>query len=267
MNSGDPGTSGNPGYSSKVGAAVSISGALPGSFAKTLYDRSDSPIVMFEGTADTVVPYAVASQTAADLRAAGIPVVFEALAGGGHVPMATFGDQIVSQSAYFAYDYLNLARAAGQPTVPPTATITRRRAGASYSVGQVVSTSFSCAEGRGGPGLASCRDSGGAASPSGRLDTRVPGTHTYRVTAISSDGLQGTATISYGVKPPELSRLSASPRRFRAGAHGSAIARGGGLRIRYRDTLAARTTVEVFRRATGIKHGHRCLALILVRQP
>jgi acetyl esterase/lipase len=267
VNSGDPGSSGNPGYSSKVGAAVSISGALPGSFAKTLYDRSDSPIVMFEGTADTVVPYTVASQTAADLRAAGIRVAFEALPGGGHVPMATFGDQIVNQSAYFAYDYLNLARAAGQPTVSPSATITQPRSGGSYSVGQVVKTSFSCAEGRGGPGLASCRDSAGAASGSGKLDTREPGTHTYRVTAVSSDGLQRTATISYEVKPPELSRLSVSPRRFRAATHGPAIAHRGGLKISYRDSLAARTTFEVLGRTTGVKHGRRCLAVPRGRHP
>jgi acetyl esterase/lipase len=261
VNSGDPGSSGNPGYSSKVGAAISISGALPGSYAQSLFDSSDSPILMFEGTADTVVPYAVAAQTASELRSAGIAVVFEALEGGGHVPMATFGDQIVAQSAYFAYDNLNLARAAGQPTMPPTATITSPRGGGSYTVGQVVRTSFSCAEGRGGPGLSSCRDSGGVSAASGELDTRRPGPHTYSVTAVSADGFQSTATITYNVKPPQLSDLRVSPRRFVARRHGATIVRRGGLEISYRDTLAGTTTFHVYRRASGVERGSRCVAL------
>ena len=152
---------------------------------------------MFEGTADTTVPYAAAAGTATEMRAAGIPVVFEALQGGGHVPMKTFGDTIVSQSVYYAYDELNLARAAGQHTASPSATITGPRGGGSYTPGQVVPTAFSCAEGSGGPGLASCRDSRGASSPHGHLDTSHPGTHTYTVTAISRDGLQRSVRITY----------------------------------------------------------------------
>jgi acetyl esterase/lipase len=115
VNSGDPGTSGNPGYSSKVGAAISISGAFPHSVASTYFDASDSPILMFNGTADMTVPYAAAAQTAADLYNAKVPVIFEALQGAGHVPFSTFGDYMISQSVYFAYDFLDLAHAAGQP--------------------------------------------------------------------------------------------------------------------------------------------------------
>jgi acetyl esterase/lipase len=115
VNSTDPGDSGNPGYSSKVGAAISISGEIPHSLAPQFLDKNDSPVIMFHGTADTVVPYSFAVQTAADLDNAGIPVVFESLEGGGHVPMATFGDQIISQSVYFSYYLLDLAHAAGQP--------------------------------------------------------------------------------------------------------------------------------------------------------
>jgi para-nitrobenzyl esterase len=115
VNSGDPGTSGNPGYSSKVGAAISISGAFPHSVAATYYDASDSPILMFNGTADQTVPYGVAVQTAGDLYNAHIPIVFEPLQGAGHVPFSTFGDLMISQSVYFAYDFLDLAHAAGQP--------------------------------------------------------------------------------------------------------------------------------------------------------
>lgn len=121
VNSEDPGTSGNPGYSSKVGAAISISGAFPHSVASTYYDPSDSPIIMFNGTADHTVPYPAAVQTAADLRAANIPIVFEALQGAGHVPFSTFGALMISQSMYFAYYFLDLAHAAGQPPSAATA--------------------------------------------------------------------------------------------------------------------------------------------------
>jgi para-nitrobenzyl esterase len=115
VNSGDPGTSGNPGYSSKVRAAISISGALPHSIAATTYDPSDSPILMFNGTADLNVPFQFATQTATDLNNAGVPIIFEPLQGAGHVPFNTDGPLMISQSIYFAYDFLDLAHAAGQP--------------------------------------------------------------------------------------------------------------------------------------------------------
>lgn len=121
VNSTDPGTSGNPGYSSKVGAAISISGLLPHSVAATYYDPADSPILMFNGTADKTVPYSGAVQTVGDLLGAKIPVIFEALPGAGHVPFATDGDLMISQSVYFAYYFLHLAQAAGQPAAPAKA--------------------------------------------------------------------------------------------------------------------------------------------------
>jgi acetyl esterase/lipase len=119
VNSTDPGTSGNAGYSSKVGAAMAISADWPHSLASTYFDAADSPIQMFNGTADTVVPYASAVQTAADLYNAKIPIVFEPLQGAGHVPFSTYGTQMIQQSVYFAYYFLDLAQAAGQP---PSAT-------------------------------------------------------------------------------------------------------------------------------------------------
>lgn len=115
VNATDPGSSGNPGWSSRVGAAIAISGELPHSVAATYYDAGDSPILMFNGTADPVVPYAQAVQTAADLHAAHVPVIFEGLPGAGHVPFQTNGDLLVDQSVYFSYDFLDLAHAAGQP--------------------------------------------------------------------------------------------------------------------------------------------------------
>ncbi len=115
VNSGDPGSSGNPGHSSKVGGAVAISADFPHSLASSYFDPGDSPILMFNGTADTVVPFSRAVQTADDLYNAGVPVIFESLDGAGHVPFSTYGPLMITQSVYFCYDVLDLAHAAGQP--------------------------------------------------------------------------------------------------------------------------------------------------------
>jgi uncharacterized repeat protein (TIGR02543 family) len=79
----------------------------------------------------------------------------------------------------------------------PTAAITLPASGHTYAVGQVVPTNFSCSDPT-GPGIATCLDSNGAASP-GTLTTSTPGNFTYTVTATSSDTQSGTASISYTV--------------------------------------------------------------------
>ncbi len=80
---------------------------------------------------------------------------------------------------------------------PPKASIVSPATGRTFEQGQVVTTSFSCAEGSGGPGLASCTDSNGASAPSGRLKTASVGLLTYTVTAVSKDGQRTTVSINY----------------------------------------------------------------------
>jgi hypothetical protein len=82
----------------------------------------------------------------------------------------------------------------------PSASIITPTSGATYAQGQAVSSSFSCTEGTGGPGIKSCLDQNGR--PSGTaIDTSTPGQHTFTVAATSKDGQTGHSSVTYTVSP------------------------------------------------------------------
>jgi hypothetical protein len=94
----------------------------------------------------------------------------------------------------------------------PKATISAPASGGIYTVGEVVSTKFSCAEGGLGSGLESCDDSNGTntvSGGSGTLETSTLGPHTYTVSAKSKDGQAATAKISYTVAAPPTATIEA----------------------------------------------------------
>jgi Bacterial Ig-like domain (group 3) len=80
----------------------------------------------------------------------------------------------------------------------PTAAITTPANGATYVFGQPLTSSFTCTDIAGGPGIASCVDQNG--NPSGSaVSTTTLGSHTFTVTATNDDGLVGAGSVNYTV--------------------------------------------------------------------
>ena len=102
----------------------------------------------------------------------------------------------------------------------PLVSITTPASGATYRVGQAVDSSFTCGDGAGGPGIASCLDQSGRGSGAA-IDTSSPGSHTFTVTATSSDGQTRSASSTYTVRArpgPVLRDLRGSHPRWREGS-------------------------------------------------
>jgi acetyl esterase/lipase len=102
----DPGTSGNPGFSSKVRAAVSLSGGTP---TNEWIDPGDSPAIFFHGNQDRTVPFQWAVSNAAAMYNEGLFTVLEVFDAGHGLGWTT---EIQQQSDYFLYYAMDLAHAA-----------------------------------------------------------------------------------------------------------------------------------------------------------
>jgi virginiamycin B lyase len=85
----------------------------------------------------------------------------------------------------------------------PSASITAPVSGATFTVGQVVDSTFTCSEGEAGPGISSCLDQNGNGSGAA-IDTTTPGLHSLTVTATSADGQTATASSTYTVLAPPV---------------------------------------------------------------
>ena len=96
----DPGTSGNPGFRSDVQAAVSISG-----FGGH-YSPGDAPAILFHGTADNVLPYALAVGTCDEIRRVGNVCELHTYEGAGHSLYATARTDIQAKIAEFLHRQL-----------------------------------------------------------------------------------------------------------------------------------------------------------------
>lgn len=108
FNTEDVGESGNPGYSSFVRAAVSLSGAKILGTANS----GEAAIHMFHGTSDGLVPYAWATSTLNEAKAAGVHAYLTTWPNAGHVPYVEHRSEILDQTANFLYWELDLTHAA-----------------------------------------------------------------------------------------------------------------------------------------------------------
>ena len=104
----DVGKSGTPGESSKVQAAVSLSGAA----ILTDPDKGEAPALFMHSTGDHTVPYAWATSTITKATRVGAITELTAWDGTGHVPYVAHRDQILAETSNFLYHYLDLAHAA-----------------------------------------------------------------------------------------------------------------------------------------------------------
>lgn len=152
---------------------------------------------------------------------------------------------------------------AAVPIPAPAVSISTPASGETYLQHESVPTKFTCTEGAGGPGFASCADSNGIngtvsgtkASGAGDLNTATPGSYTYTVSVASKDGQKASAAISYKVVAydsvaslPEVT-ISSLAKNAKAGKVAVKLACEPGLACTGKLTLTAKVKVKVSTKA------------------
>jgi carboxylesterase type B len=102
-----PETAGTPATSSSVRAAVSLSGAR----ILTTANPGDAPSLLFNGTADVLVPYQWALDTVNEAKAAGLTSLLTTWQGEGHVPYGQHRTEILDQTTNFLWWMMSLQSA------------------------------------------------------------------------------------------------------------------------------------------------------------
>ena len=101
------------GYSTAENPASAVRGAVSLSGANILsaIGAGDAPALLFHGTADSLVPYQWAVNTANRAHSAHLDAFLETWSGAGHVPYVQFRDQILTQTTNFLWWEMDLQHA------------------------------------------------------------------------------------------------------------------------------------------------------------
>lgn len=104
---------GLPSDPSHVDAVLSFAGITIGQI-----EPGEPPVFMAHGTADVVVPYAIAESQCDLANSVGVECVLDAYPGFSHVGVLANLDEILSKSLPWLYDKIDLANWTAQVTVP-----------------------------------------------------------------------------------------------------------------------------------------------------